>query len=139
MALVSLNLKPSEKQLREFGEITLCMLNIIGLILMKIADLSTQAFIIFCICGVTVFLLSRISVNLVRPLYISLITLTFPIGWVVSHILMAIFYYIVIGGTGLIFKLLGRDPLNRGYDPQATTYWTPRKQIRTAKQYFNQF
>ena len=139
MALVSLNLKPSEKQLREFGEIALCMCNIVGLLLMWIAALPVKAFILFCICGVAVFGLSRISVKLVRPIYLGLIVLTFPIGWVISHALMAIFYYVVIGGVGLIFKLLKRDPLNRRYEPQTPSYWIPHRHNRSAKDYFHQF
>lgn len=139
MALVSLNLKPSEKQLREFGDIALCMSNIVGLLLMWIAGLSFKAFVIFCICGVTVYLLSRISLKLVRPVYLGLIVLTFPIGWVISHTVMAIFYYIIISGVGLVFKILKRDPLHRAYDPQAASYWIPYKHNRSPKHYFHQF
>lgn len=139
MALVSLNLKPSEKQLREFGEIALCMCNVVGLLLMWLVRLPVIAFIIFCICGVVVFILSRISVKLIRPIYLGLIVLSFPIGWVVSHFVMAVFYYVVITGVGLVFKLLKRDPLHRTYDPKAATYWIPYKQNRSPKHYFNQF
>lgn len=139
MALVSLNLKPSDKQLREFGEIALCMCNILGLFLMWTAGLPVKAFVVFCIIGITVFILSRISVRLVRPFYTALIMLTFPIGWVISHTIMAIFYYGVIGGIGLVFKLAGRDPLHRRYDPQADSYWTPYQHNRSLKHYFNQF
>ena len=139
MALVTLNLKPTDKQLREFGEVTLCMLNIIGLLMMWIFNMPARAFIIFCIAGVAVFLLSRISVKLVKPVYVALIVAAFPIGWVVSHLVMAIFYYIVITGIGLIFKLLRRDPLNRKYDKTAGSYWTACAPRRSLKQYFNQF
>ena len=139
MALVSLNLKPSDKQLRDFGDIALCMCNIVGLLLMWAAGLSVRAFVVFCAAGVAVYLLSRISVNLVRPVYVGLVTLTFPIGWVISHTLMAIFYYGVIGGVGLVFKLLKRDPMCRRYDPQAQSYWIPVKHNRSLKHYFHQF
>lgn len=139
MALVSLNLKPSDKQLREFGEVTLCMLNILGLFFMWIAGMSVSAFVGFCIAGVVVYLLSRISVKLIRPVYIALIVVAFPIGWVISHIVMGIFYYVVITGTGLVFKLLRRDPLHRKYDASAASYWVPYAQKRSLKQYFNQF
>ena len=139
MALVSLNLKPTEKQLRDFGDVALCMCNIVGLLLMWIAGLPVKAFIGFCIAGTTVYLLSRISVRLVRPVYIGLITLTFPIGWIISHAVMAIFYYGIIGAVGLVFKLLKRDPLHRAYDRQADSYWIAYKHNRTARHYFHQF
>ncbi len=139
MALVSLNLKPSDKQLRDFGDIALCMCNIVGLLLMWIAGLPLRAFIVFCIAGVAVYLLSRISVTLVRPVYLGLILLTYPIGWVISHTVMAIFYYVIIGGVGLVFKLLKRDPLHRALDRQAESYWIPYKHNRSLSHYFHQF
>lgn len=139
MALVSLNLKPSDKQLREFGEISLCMCNVVGLLLMWLFGMSVKAFIVFCICGVAVFAASRISIKLVKPVYVSLIAATFPIGWVVSHAVMAIFYYVIITGVGLVFKLLKRDPLHRAYDPQAASYWIAYRHNRKPKDYFHQF
>jgi len=139
MALVSLNLKPSDKQLREFGEITLCMCNLLGLIFFKGFGFSTGVLVALVALGTGVFLLSRISVRLVRPVYIGLIALTFPIGWVISHAIMALFYYLIIGGIGLVFKLIGRDPLNRRYDPAADTYWIPYSRNPELKDYFHQF
>jgi hypothetical protein len=139
MALISLNLKPSDKQLREFGEISLCMLNVIGLLLLWKAGLPVKAFVILCLCGTVIFLLSRISVKLVRPVYIGLIALTFPIGWVISHTVMALFYFGIIGGIGLVFKLIRRDPLQRRYDPQAASYWIPYSRKADLKHYFHQF
>ena len=47
----------------------------------------------------------------------------FPIGWVVSHALMAAIYYLVITPMAVAMRLLGRDPLDRRFDRDATTYW----------------
>lgn len=139
MALVSLNLNPSDKHLRSFALIALIMCNIIGLLLMWVSDLPFNGFIVFCILGSAVYLLSRISLRLVRPIYAGLMVVTFPIGWVVSHAMMALFYYGVIGGIGLLFKLLKRNPLHPAYDPDAESYWVPYKCKRTTKDYFRQF
>jgi two-component system nitrogen regulation response regulator GlnG len=38
-----------------------------------------------------------------------------------------------------VFKLIGRDPLNRSYDPQAKTYWSVYRPRPSVKDYFNQF
>ncbi|NLK41765.1 MAG: hypothetical protein GX298_06895 [Planctomycetes bacterium] len=139
MALVSLNLKPSEKQLRDFGDIALCMCNIVGMLLMGLAGLPVKAFVVICLIGVAVYLLSRISVQWVRPIYIGLMVVSFPIGWLISHILMGLFYYGIISAVGLFFRLLKRDPLHRTYDPEADTYWLPYRHKRTPKDYFHQF
>ena len=120
MALVSLNLKPSEKQLRDFGDIALCMCNIVGMLLMGLAGLPVKAFVVICLIGVAVYLLSRISVQWVRPIYIGLMVVSFPIGWLISHILMGLFYYGIISAVGLFFRLLKRDPLHRTMTPRPT-------------------
>jgi len=139
MGLLSLNLKPSEKQLRSFGDIALFMCNFVGLLMMQMADLTFRAFLIICIGGMVIYLLSRISTRLVRPVYVGLTVVTFPIGWLVSHAVMALFYYVVISGVGLVFKLLKRDPLHLAGHPDAESYWMPYPHKRASRDYFHQF
>ena len=139
MALISLKLNPSKKELQSFGDITLFMCNIIGLLLMWMANMPLRGFLFFCFVGMTIYLLSRISTKLVRPIYVGLIVVTFPIGWIVSHTMMALFYYVIIGGIGLLFKLIKRNPLGIGYDRQVNSYWIPYEHNRAAKDYFRQF
>jgi hypothetical protein len=64
---------------------------------------------------------------------------TFPIGWLVSHVVMVLFYYVIFSGVGLVFKLFKRDPLHRAYNPQAESYWLPCQRKGSAKDYFHQF
>ena len=139
MALVTLNLKPTEKQLLDFGTISVFMLSIIGLLLWLLAKISIGGLAVFCAAGLAVFMLSRISTGLIRPVYQGLMIVTFPIGWVVSHIAMAIFFYGLITLVGLVYKLIGRDPLCRSYDRQVATYWQPYRQKNSIKDYFRQF
>ncbi len=139
MALVSLNLSPSDKQLKDFGFISLIMFFVIGLLLLGLGKIPAKGFMVFCLVGIVLYLLSRISVVLIKPIYLGMILLTFPIGWVVSHLMMALFYYGIITPVSLFFRLLNRDPLCRRYEPDAETYWLRYKQKRSAKDYFRQF
>jgi hypothetical protein len=139
MALVSLNLSPSQKQLRDFGFISLVMFFVIGLVLLGLGKVPAKGFMVFCLVGVVLYILSRISVALIKPVYLVMILLTFPIGWVVSHVMMALFYYGIITPVALFFKLLNRDPLCRKYEPNADTYWIQCKKKRPVKDYFRQF
>lgn len=139
MALVSLNLRPSDKQLKDFGLVGLIMCPVIGLVLSGLGKISMIGLMVFCLIGFIPYLLSRISVVLIKPVYLGMILLTFPIGWVVSHLMMAVFYYGIITPVALLFRLLNRDPLCRRYEPDADTYWIEYKQKRTAKDYFRQF
>jgi hypothetical protein len=139
MALVSLNLKPSQKQLRDFGFVSLVMFFIIGLLLLGLGKVAAKGCISFCLVGVVLYILSRISVALIKPVYLGMIVATYPIGWVVSHLVMALFYYGIITPVALFFRILNRDPLCRKYEPEADTYWIQCRKKRSAKDYFRQF
>jgi hypothetical protein len=73
------------------------------------------------------------------PVLIGWMWITYPVGWLVSHLLMAIIYFGVITPIALIMWLWGRDPLNRRPDRQAESYWTPRQQDVDPARYFRQF
>jgi saxitoxin biosynthesis operon SxtJ-like protein len=64
---------------------------------------------------------------------------TYPIGWVLSHLLMVIMFYLVITPIGLLMRLLGRDPMQRAFDRGATSYWVPREGPVASRRYFRQF
>ncbi|MHA1566562.1 MAG: SxtJ family membrane protein, partial [Alphaproteobacteria bacterium] len=80
-----------------------------------------------------------ISTKLVKPIYILMQLVMLPVGWVVSHIVMAVFFFVVLTPVGLVFRLFGRDLLCRRYDAAAKTYWRRRRKSDSMKRYFNQF
>lgn len=139
MALVTLNLKPTDKQLRDFGDLSLAMCNVLGLALYAFSRLSPKGLAIFCLIGLGVYALSRLSTRWVKPIYQALMLAAFPIGWVVSHIVMALFFYGVITPVGLLFRLFGRDPLARRFEPQSDSYWLAVQRQRKPQDYFRQF
>ena len=48
---------------------------------------------------------------LIRPIFVGLILLTYPIGWVVSHVLLGAIFYGIVTPIGLILRISGHDPL----------------------------
>ena len=74
-----------------------------------------------------------------RPIYLGWIHLTFPIGWVISHVAMTLIYYLAFTPIGLIMRLFGRDPMERRLDRVAETYWTPHQPGEEPARYFRQF
>jgi hypothetical protein len=77
--------------------------------------------------------------QVVRPLFVGWMVLAFPIGWMVSRILMVLLFYGVFTPVGLVFKLMGRDALSRRYQPDKDTYWSPKAAPAGARSYFRQF
>jgi hypothetical protein len=86
-------------------------------------------------CG----LLAAAAPRALRPLYVGLSAVGLPIGWLVSHALLAAVFYGVITPIGLAMRLAGRDPLRRWFDPHAPSYWVERRGPADIKRYFRQF
>ncbi|MBC8468979.1 MAG: hypothetical protein H8D56_05860 [Planctomycetes bacterium] len=139
MSLIEIDWNPKSKQLRNFGKIALAASVIISLLLYLLKGVAIQWCLIICAFGFMVFIISLISLRLTKMIYLGMILLTMPIGWVVSFILMAAFYFLLLAPLGLIFRLMGRDPLCRKFDPAAKSYWLSRRPPKGQEQYFHQF
>lgn len=48
------------------------------------------------------------------------------LGRVVSPIVLFIVYCVAVVPTGLLMRLMGKDPLRRQFDATAKSYWIPR-------------
>lgn len=77
-----------------------------------------------------------IAPALIRPLYVGMMMVTFPIGWVVSHVLMAVVYFALFVPIAYVFRSIGRDRLKLRFDRDAKTYWTDRPAPRRPSDYF---
>lgn len=74
--------------------------------------------------------------QLTRALYVGMMVVAFPIGFVLSQVLMALIYYLVMTPIGLVFRLIGRDAIGRRPDPQRQSYWHDRGPARKPASYF---
>ena len=74
----------------------------------------------------------------VRPLFVGLVLATFPIGWLVARLLLAVNFYCVLSPLGILLRLLGRDPLGRRLDPSRQSYWTAQPAPAGIRSYFRQ-
>ena len=139
MSLIEINWKPDDKQLRGFGLAALVATAVISLLLYYVKGVSIfWAGIIFGV-GSIIFLSSRIALKVTKVFYISLTAITMPIGICVSFVLMSIFYFLLLMPIGLVFRLIGRDPLYRKFDPTAESYWIDHRQAEKIDRYFRQF
>jgi hypothetical protein len=62
----------------------------------------------------------------IRWVYVAAMLAAFPVGWVVSRLLLAAVFYGVFTPVALFFKLVRRDALARRYRPHEPTYWSPK-------------
>jgi Saxitoxin biosynthesis operon protein SxtJ len=75
----------------------------------------------------------------VRPLYVGWMVLVFPLGWLVSRIVLAAVFYGLFTPMGLLLRLCGRDVLLLRPRPEQPTYWLPKALPADPRQYLRQF
>ena len=139
MFLAEINWHPSRKELRTFAIIALIATILVALLLCKFKDLGIQWGVIIVSLGAAIFLSSFISPRLTRVIYLGLILATRPIGLLMSFLLLAIFYFGLLTPLALVFRLIGRDTLNRKFDPDTDSYWITHRKPDNLDRYYNQF
>lgn len=89
--------------------------------------------------GAAVGILGLLWPPAVRPVYLVWMGLAFPVGWLLSHLLLAIVYYGVFTLVGLTMRLGGRDALRLKRPPESTSLWVQRPGARPPESYFRRF
>lgn len=120
--MIAIQWNPERKQLRQFAAVwfpAFCAL--VGWMVGKKTGHWGGVQITWGICG-AVALGAVIYPPLIRPIFVGLILATFPIGWVVSHLLLGAIFYGIVMPIGLVLRLTGHDPLQLK-PPTETTLW----------------
>lgn len=145
--MIEIDFNPEEKTLRHFGWIALGGFAFVAAIAwfevlifafgLGGARVPVAAF--FAGLGLLAALFSLVYPRANRPIFVGLALLTFPIGFVLSYLIMGILFFGMIAPVAIFFRLTGRDSMQRGYDPAAESYWTPARADRGAESYFKQY
>jgi hypothetical protein len=139
MALIDINWKPSTRELRQFAAIWFpaFFLLVGGLVWWKADSLPIAAAIwgIALVASVIGYLVP----SFMRLIWVGWMAAAFPIGWTISHVILAAIYYLVFTPIGLLVRLLQGDPMRRKFDRSAKTYWIPHNPGGSTKRYFKQF
>jgi Saxitoxin biosynthesis operon protein SxtJ len=138
MSTTPINWYPNRKTLAEFSEFWLFFVGMVASPLALLRGHPTWAAVLW-VLAVAVRLLGWLRPAWVKPIFLGLTLATWPIGWVVSHLALAIVYYLVITPIGLAMRIAGRDPLRRAFEPKAITYWEAYKPDQGPDRYLKQF
>ena len=145
--LVEINFNPDTKTLRQFGVISFVGFGVLaalayyeklifsfGLDEARIPVVTT-----FVVLGTIAALFSLVAPRANRALYVGLTVLAFPIGFVLSYVIMGTLFFLIIGPIAVMFRLLGRDSMHRRYDRKASSYWQEAHSARDKESYFHQY
>lgn len=75
---------------------------------------------------------------LIRPLFVGWMCLAFPVGWLISHLVLACVYFGLFTPLALIFRVIGRDALALRPRLGQNTYWLPKTTPDDVRSYFRQ-
>jgi len=76
---------------------------------------------------------------LLRWIFVAWMVVAFPIGWLVSWLLLALLYFLVFTPLALWFRFRGRDQLGRKPAPDHASFWEPKHTPRDPRSYFRQY
>jgi hypothetical protein len=130
-------LKTSPRELRKFGLMVGGVFALLGVILLL---RHRPAAPFFLIAGALLILPGLIAPRGLKHIYIVWMSLAIVLGFVMSGLLLTLFFFLVITPIGLVARCLGNDFLNVKLDRPAASYWMTReRKSRTPAEYERQF
>jgi hypothetical protein len=139
MSLISINTNPSGKQLAVFGATWLVVFGAAGVMLLR-RGAPLPAVLAVWIAAAAVPVVGAVLPRLLRGVYVGMSYAAMPIGVVVSFLLLAAVYYLLLTPIGLVMRLLGHDPMSRKFPSGLDSHWLPRDtRGQDVRRYFRQF
>ena len=136
--MIELDLDPAPKELRRFGILLGAFVALGGGLVHWKLDAPHAAAAVWVVGGALV-VAYLVAPPLRRWVYIGVLRATYPVGWLVSHLLLAGAYYLVLTPIGLTLRLVKKDPLERTFERSGSTYWVKRRSGTDIRRYFRQF
>lgn len=137
MSLLRLNTQPSRRQLIQFGAAWIVFFALAALFAAsRGAPVSPWWILALALIPP---LIGWIIPGFLRLLFITLAVITFPIGFVVSHLILAALYYLVLSPIGLILRWFKPELFPKRPDPSLPTYWHSRTVTRKPGDYFKPY
>jgi len=130
------NLKPNDRMLRQFA--LLCLVVFGALAAWQWSQHHRTAASVFAALAVGLGPIGLVRPQVLRPVFVGWTICAFPIGWVVSHLVLGLMFYGLMLPVAVVFRLMNRDALllQRGH---GTSYWRAKPRTTDLRRYFRQF
>jgi len=128
---MNISMKTDLKELRKFSIILFLAFAILGLIILW---RKGESGLLFCGFGLALLLCGLAYPKLLKHPYRGWITLSLFLGFLASHLILLLTYYLVFTPIGVIMRIFGKEFLNMNFDKNAKTYWIEKEQRISAKE-----
>ena len=130
-------LKTDAKTLRKFGLVVGGVFVLLGG-LFYLRHKAHWPYFIWPGAGLIFF--GAILPRMLKWVYLAWMAVAVLLGFIVSHVLLTFFFYLVIFPIGLLARLVGKDFLSLKLDRTAKSYWLKRGDApKSAADYEKQF
>lgn len=136
--MIEINRHPRERDLRIFAVLQLLFFAFIAWRIRPGLDSTLWPRLLVGAAGVAC-LVGLVRPSWVRPYFVGWLYAVFPIGWTISHLLIAAIYYLLMTPLGLLARAVGHDPLQLKHDPSRPSHWIERTGGTRKSQYFKQY
>ena len=145
--MIHIDLKPDARTLRQFGFIALFGFGFLAAIAwyellifsFGLGEARETVAIAFAALGALAAVHSVVYPKANLPIYLAITIAAYPIGFVLSYVIMATLFYLIIAPIGLLLRLFGTDPMQRSFDRESTSYWEDAAPTPARSAYFKQF
>lgn len=135
MAVFHINTKPSDRQLCQFG--LLCIVLLPAITWLWGGDSSTIG--VAALIGAGLGLLGILAPGTLKPVFVGLVLISFPIGFIIGELILLMIFIGVFLPMALLFRIIGRDVLQRRIVAESETFWVPRSAPSNVRRYFQQY
>ena len=131
-------LKRGKTELRKFGLLVGGVFTVLGL-LWLFRGKAHQSW--FLVPGIALVALGAAMPGILKPVYLVWMSLALVLGFIVSHVLLTLFFFLAITPIGIVARLTGKDFLRLKLQPDAKSYWIPRSRTapKTPAEYERQY
>lgn len=144
MAAIEFNWKPTDRQLRQFGLVSLFGLPLIAFLFSgrptfeDWQPVNTMVIGGAAVAGLLLAMFGTIKPQSIRHVFILACMLAFPIGLVIGELILLIIFLVLFTPVAILFRLIGRDELQRKLDRNRKSYWQPKCSAPDVRSYFRQ-
>jgi len=130
-------LRTGARDLRKFGLTVGGVFILLGVLLL-LRHRSTYP--TFLGVGALLMVFGVIWPRALKYVYIAWMALAFTLGFVMSNVILTLFFFLFVTPIGLLARLFQKDFLARKWDKRAASYWIQHgSEVKTANTYERQF
>lgn len=130
-------LKTGASDLRKFGLIVGGVFILLGVLLLL---RHRSSYLAFCGAGALLATFGVIWPRALKYVYIAWMALAFTLGFVMSNVILTLFFFLFVTPIGLLARLFQKDFLARKWDKRAASYWIQcGRGVKPANTYERQF